>query len=256
MQNVARRVPRKSANLPSSGDPSHARLRTLGMLQTLDDPQITVGEGASGRARIPRSKGDRGSVDDEGCKDGAPQAASGADGVEARWVWHMRRIAKEGDEAAFGELFAFFAPKVKAFLMKSGVAPALAEECTQDVMVTVWHKAAQFDPTKASVATWVFTIARNRRIDLFRRGSRPEPEDIPWLSDREVDPFEAYAVQQESERLAAALQNLPPAQRSLIEKAFYGELSHSEIAGVTGLPLGTIKSRIRLALEKLRQALG
>jgi len=139
--------------------------------------------------------------------------------------------------------------------MKSGATPSLAEECAQDVMATVWNKANLFDPSRASVATWIFTIARNRRIDALRKSRRPEPEDLPWGPEPEPDQADAMALQQETEQLGKALALLPDNQRELIEKAYYGDLSHTEIAQVTGLPLGTIKSRIRLALEKLRQSM-
>jgi RNA polymerase sigma factor (sigma-70 family) len=167
----------------------------------------------------------------------------------------MQRVRDAQDEAAFVELFAHFAPRVKAFLMKSGASPSLAEECAQEVMATVWHKAHLFDPARASVATWVFTIARNRRIDALRRQRRPEPEELDWGPAPEPDQADVMGLQQESEKLAVAIRALPKKQRELIERAFFGELSHSEIAAETGLPLGTIKSRIRLALERLRHAM-
>ncbi|MCA2011681.1 sigma-70 family RNA polymerase sigma factor [Cereibacter sphaeroides] len=167
----------------------------------------------------------------------------------------MLRVAQQADRQAFAQLFAHYAPRVKAFLMKSGTVPALAEDCAQDVMATVWRKAGQFDPSRASVATWIFTIARNRRIDVLRRDRRPEPEDLPWGPEPEPDQLDALALQQDTDRLGQALAELPDEQRVLIERAYFGDLSHSEIATATGLPLGTIKSRIRLALEKLRQKL-
>ncbi len=176
----------------------------------------------------------------------------GTETQDADWVDAMIRVRAERDRAAFARLFRHFAPRVKAFLVKSGATEALAEECTQDVMATIWQKAHLFDPERASVATWVFTIARNRRIDLIRRSRRPEPEDLPWGPEHEPDQAEALALQQDSERLGRAIAQLPDKQRDLIERAFYGERSHSEIASETGLPLGTIKSRIRLALDRLR----
>jgi RNA polymerase sigma factor (sigma-70 family) len=171
---------------------------------------------------------------------------------EGEWVGHVRRIQTDRDQSAFADLFRHFAPRVKAFLMKSGAGGTLAEEVTQEVMATLWHKAHLFDPSRASVATWIFTIARNRRIDAIRRTRRPEPEDLPWGPDAEPGQEEALALQQETDKLGEALRRLPEKQRDLIEKAYFGELSHSEIAAETGLPLGTIKSRIRLALERLR----
>lgn len=171
---------------------------------------------------------------------------------EENWVEVMLRIRDGRDTAAFATLFRYYGPRVKAFLMKSGSDAALAEELAQDVMATVWQKAALFDPARASVATWVYTIARNRRVDALRRARRPEPEDLPWGPEAEPDQADALQMQQETRKLGAALAALPQAQRDLIERAYFGDLSHAEIAAQTGLPLGTIKSRIRLALEKLR----
>lgn len=176
-------------------------------------------------------------------------------GTRMLWVDHMVRIRDHQDQSAFAELFAHFAPRVKGFLMKSGADASLAEECAQEVMATVWHKAHMFDPARASVATWIFTVARNRKIDVLRKQRRPEPDDLGWGPEEEPEQAEVMALQQETERLGKAIEELPPAQRELIEKAYFGELSHSEIAAETGLPLGTIKSRIRLALERLRHAM-
>jgi RNA polymerase sigma-70 factor (ECF subfamily) len=181
------------------------------------------------------------------------RSAVQADNVETDWAALVSRVRDHQDKAAFAALFRHFAPRVKAFLMKSGADAALAEECAQDVMATLWQKAHLFDPSRASVATWVFTIARNRRIDALRKARRPEPEELPWGPEPEPDQAEVLEAQQDTERLGTALSQLPDKQRALIERAFYGDLSHSEIAAETGLPLGTIKSRIRLALERLRQ---
>ncbi len=172
------------------------------------------------------------------------------------WVVQISAVRDNKDTDAFAELFAYFGPRVKSFLMKSGASPDLAEECTQDVMVTIWNKAHMFDPAKASVSTWIFTIARNRRIDLLRKQRRVEPEDLPWGPEAEPNPDDVMSLQQETEILGKAIAALPEKQRVLIEKAYYGELTHSEIAAETGLPLGTIKSRIRLALDRLRHAIG
>ncbi len=177
-----------------------------------------------------------------------------ADDAE-KWVDLLRAVRDRQDQTAFAELFAHFAPRVKAFLIRSGMEPAQAEECTQEVMAALWTKAHLFDPARASVSTWVYTIARNRRIDVARRNRRPEPEDLPWGPQAEPDQEDVLLLQQESENLGRAIATLPEKQRDLIAKAFYGDLSHSEIAEITGLPLGTIKSRIRLALDRLRHAL-
>ena len=189
-------------------------------------------------------------------------AARGSDGpvvqteqADLDWGNLVARVRDQGDKAAFAALFRHFAPRVKGFLMKSGASAALAEECAQDVMAALWQKAHLYDPARASVATWVFTIARNRRIDALRRARRPEPEALFWGPEAEPDQADVYEMQRESARLGEAVARLPDKQRVLIERAFWGDLTHSEIAAETGLPLGTIKSRIRLALERLRQTM-
>jgi len=172
-----------------------------------------------------------------------------------QWVDDLLLIRHDRDEAAFVKVFAHFAPRVKAFLMKTGMDAALAEECAQEVLVTVWNKAHLYDATRASPSTWIFTIARNKKIDVLRKQKRPEPEDLPWGPEADPDQEDVLGLQQESEQLGQALRDLPEKQRELIEKAYFGDLTHSEIAAQTGLPLGTIKSRIRLALERLRHSL-
>ena len=168
------------------------------------------------------------------------------------WVACLLAIRQAQCEASFARLFAHFAPRVKAFLMRSGASETMAEEVTQEVMATIWQKAHQFDPARASAATWIFTIARNRKIDVLRKQARPEPEDLPWGPEEDPAAEDVLALQQESKQLGAAIADLPAAQKDLIEKAYFSDLSHSEIAQITGLPLGTIKSRLRLALERLR----
>lgn len=171
------------------------------------------------------------------------------------WVAEVMAVRDRQDQEAFAALFSHFAPRVKSFLMKSGAAHDVAEECAQDVMATLWRKAHLFDPAKASVSTWIFTIARNRRIDFLRKDRRPEPEELPWGPENEPDQADVVALNQETELLGKALAELPEKQRELIKAAYFGDLSHSEIAAKTGLPLGTIKSRIRLALDRLRHAM-
>ena len=174
--------------------------------------------------------------------------------TETHWVEIVMRIRGK-DREAFTELFQHYAPRVKAFLIKSGADVGMAEECAQDVMATLWNKAHMFDPSRASVSTWIFTIARNRRIDLLRKERRPEPDELTWGPEPEPDAADVIELQQENERLAAALSQLPEKQKELIRRAYFGDLTHSEIAEQTGLPLGTIKSRIRLALDRLRHTM-
>ncbi len=175
--------------------------------------------------------------------------------ASAPWVEEMHLIRDLHDTQAFARLFEHFAPRIKGYLIKSGADATMAEECAQDVMTTLWRKAAQFDPARASVATWIFTIARNRRIDLVRRSRRPEPEELAWGPEPEPEQSEILETQQEAAQLAEAIATLPAAQRSLIEKAYFADQTQAEIAAATGLPLGTIKSRIRLGLERLRHAM-
>ncbi len=182
-------------------------------------------------------------------------SVSEKDRENENWIACIEGIRDRQDKQAFARLFQHFAPRVKAFLMRSGADEGLAEECAQEVMVALWNKAHLFDPSRASAATWIFTIARNRRIDAIRKQRRPEPEDLPWGPDHEPDQADALALQQESEQLGEAIASLPEKQRELIEKAYFGDLSHREIADETGLPLGTIKSRIRLALDRLRHTM-
>ena len=171
------------------------------------------------------------------------------------WVKELQQVQKSQDPKAFAELFHYFAPRVKSFLIRSGASNSMAEDCAQEVMATVWLKAPLFDPSRASVSTWIFTIARNKNIDALRKQRRPEPEDLTWGPESEPEAVDILTLQQETEQLRLAMSVLPDAQLALLQKAYFGDLSHSEIAIETGLPLGTIKSRLRLALEKLRQSM-
>lgn len=169
----------------------------------------------------------------------------------------MSRVAADRDRLAFADLFAHFAPRLKSYLRRQGAADAVAEDLVQDVMLTVWRRAQQFDRSKASLATWIFTIARNRRIDILRRERRPEidPNDPVLTPDPSVPADIDVEREQGAERLRAAIATLPAAQADLLRLAFFEEQSHSDIAARTRLPLGTVKSRIRLAVQKLRAEL-
>lgn len=168
-----------------------------------------------------------------------------------------RLVAEERNRAAFATLFDYFAPRINAYLLRIGASSGLAEEIAQDTMIVLWNKAALFDPAKASVSTWLFRVARNRRIDLLRRdkSDRIDPNDPmfhPAAYDAADDEIDAAS---RDERVRAAMKSLRPEQLELINQAFFKNFSHSEIAKITGLPLGTVKSRIRLAFKKLRDAL-
>ncbi|MEM9060965.1 MAG: sigma-70 family RNA polymerase sigma factor [Pseudomonadota bacterium] len=168
------------------------------------------------------------------------------------------RVAQHADRAAFKALFQRYAGRIKAFMIKGRVAPDQAEEIAQEVMVTVWRKAGSYDPKKAGVATWVFTIARNRRIDVIRREARPEPdpEDPLYRPDPPEDPQASIARGERDRLVREALADLSDEQREIVRLSFFSGLSHGEIAEQLDVPLGTVKSRIRLAFGRLRAALG
>jgi RNA polymerase sigma factor (sigma-70 family) len=171
------------------------------------------------------------------------------------WSGLLVSVGRRQDGAAFEELFRHYAPRVKAYLMRTGLSAAMAEDCMQDVMVTLWRKAHLYDPARAGASTWLYSIARNRKFDLIRRAGRAEPEDLPWGPEPEPAPADALAMAQETDRLAEAIADLPAKQRDLVERAYFGDATHVEIAAATGLPLGTIKSRIRLGIDRLRHAM-
>jgi RNA polymerase sigma-70 factor, ECF subfamily len=169
----------------------------------------------------------------------------------------VEAIAARQDRAAFTRVFAYYAPRVKAYLTRLGLDGAQAEEVTQEVMVAVWRKAASFDARQASVSTWIFRIARNRRIDVFRRDRREtlDASDPAFEPLAEVRPDGAAEAAEREAQVRRAMDDLPPEQRDLVRRAFYEDLSHSEIAATTGVPLGTVKSRLRLAFAKLKLTL-
>jgi RNA polymerase sigma-70 factor (ECF subfamily) len=169
----------------------------------------------------------------------------------------LDRVARLQDRTAFATLFNHFAPRLKGYLMRLGSDDGTAEEVVQEVMLTVWRRAASFDPALASIGTWVFTIARNRRIDRLRRERRPEAlADDPSFVPDPVDGADvAFEAAETGERLRIAMATLPPEQSDLLKMAYYQDKSHREIAEETRLPLGTVKSRIRLALIRLRASI-
>ncbi len=175
-------------------------------------------------------------------------------GLRQRHADCMQAIADGASREAFAELFEYFAPRLKSYMMRLGTSDGEAEELVQDVMVTVWRKAGMYDRTQASVSTWVFRVARNRRIDAQRRTRRPELEpDEPLLRPPEAEqPDDAVSRTQIEEQVRAGLARLPHDQLILLQAAFYDGLSHAEIAERFKLPLGTVKSRIRLAFGRLR----
>lgn len=178
-----------------------------------------------------------------------PNAAQDADLVA--------RIAAQ-DREAFVALFERYAGRIKAFALRGGASAQDADEIAQDVMVSVWRRAASYRPERAAVSTWIYAIARNRRIDLIRRTRRPapDPNDPLFQPDPQPDALRGLAAIEREARLRAGLAALGPEQREVLVAAFFDGLSHGEVAERLGLPLGTVKSRIRLAFGHLRGLLG
>lgn len=166
-------------------------------------------------------------------------------------------VAERRDRDAFAHLFDHFAPRLQSYLIRLGSDAGMAEEITQDVMVTLWRKAELFDPAKSSLATWLYRIARNRRIDSLRRDRHDYTDDMAVFDvDAEsLDVDGAIDMHHREDRVRIAMETLPVEQLHLVRLAFFDGLSHSEIADRTKLPLGTVKSRIRLAFTRLRRTL-
>lgn len=168
----------------------------------------------------------------------------------------IQAVAIGRDREAFSRLFEYFAPRLKAYLMRAGAPPGAAEDFAQDAMLTVWRKADLFDPARASAATWIFTIARNRRLDVLRREGRAPPLPELSLAPEEPErPDDLLSGAQEAARLNEAMRQLSSDQVEVLRLAFFKGDAHSEIARALDLPLGTVKSRIRKAMIKLRLVL-
>jgi RNA polymerase sigma-70 factor (ECF subfamily) len=167
-------------------------------------------------------------------------------------------VARKQDRNAFARLFGYFAPRVKSFLMRSGLADSAAEEVTQEVMIALWRKASYFDPAKAGASTWVFTIARNLQIDRLRRTrSRTAANVLDPSDESEMSPSgeDITLVAEREDGVRKALESLPDDQAAIVRLSFFAEKPHAEIAQQLGIPLGTVKSRVRLALNRLRTLL-
>ena len=164
------------------------------------------------------------------------------------------RVGRYKDKTAFASLFAYFAPRLKSFLLRLGSDISTAEELSQEAMIMVWRRAETFDPAQAGASTWIFTIARNKRIDRLRKDGRPLPDmlDLAMMPDAPETGLEAVNRGEEEDKLRQAMKKLPEEQAKMIFAAYYEEKSHREISEESGLPLGTVKSRIRLALSRLR----
>lgn len=165
-------------------------------------------------------------------------------------------IAQSGDREAFAALFKHFAPRVKSYLLRLGASAEAAEELAQETLLTVWRRAGAYNPAMAAASTWIFTIARNLRIDLARRAARTGPaEDPSDIAVCEPAPDAVLGTREDQARIKGAMAMLPADQMQVILLAFFADKPHSEIAVDLGLPLGTVKSRLRLAMARLRLAL-
>ena len=175
------------------------------------------------------------------------------------WAGLIAEIALRGDREAYRRLFEFFAPRIKGYLIRTGSGEAEAEEIAQDAMIALWRKADMFDPTTSGAVAWIFTIARNLRIDAVRRGRRAERMLQDIEAEYQPEPAEstesAFSRSQEAGHVELALQRLPVQQSEIIRLSFLEERPHSEIAALLGIPLGTVKSRVRLAMNRLRELL-
>lgn len=178
---------------------------------------------------------------------------------EALADW-LRAVAHAGDREAFGRLFAHFAPRVKSYLLRAGTDDALAEDLAQETMVLVWRKAALFDAAHAGASTWVFTIARNLRVDRFRRQGgagalQVDDVDLDGLAHGAPEPAAQLHAQRMERHVQAALRQLPAEQAMVLQLSYYEDQPHARIAERLGIPLGTVKSRVRLAVAHLRRVL-
>ena len=170
----------------------------------------------------------------------------------------ITRIAKNQDKAAFELLFDAYAPRVKYFLMRHGAPPESAEELAQEALLTVWRKASYFSKSRGSASAWIFTIARNLRIDETRRAKRAQLYAMVENLDQpdQPQPDAIVSEQEHAGRVRAAMQELPPEQLEVVKWSFIEGAAHSDIAERLGLPLGTVKSRLRLAMRRMKKSLG
>ncbi|MBI1201219.1 MAG: sigma-70 family RNA polymerase sigma factor [Rhodopseudomonas sp.] len=167
----------------------------------------------------------------------------------------IEAVGADRDRTAFTALFDHFAPRVKTYLMRAGADAAQADELAQETLLAVWRKADSFDAARATATTWIFTIARNLRVDRFRKEWRDVStgDPIPDSVDETAAPDVTLSDAERGVRVRAALRQLPPEQVKVIELSFFDDKPHAEIAKALKIPLGTVKSRIRIAMNRLRE---
>lgn len=169
----------------------------------------------------------------------------------------MLAIAQKQDRSALAALFGLLGPRVKSMLLKLGASDAMAEDLVQETFLTVWRKAALYSNQRGAPTTWIFTIARNLRIDQLRRQSNKPYEDLEKVMLASDSPLGSVVVEQHEviDRVTAALTTLSEDQREVVRLSFIQDMPHAQIAEAIGIPLGTVKSRLRLAYERLRPLL-
>lgn len=168
----------------------------------------------------------------------------------------LQNLGRHSKQSDFVVLFDYFAPRIKSFLMKGNMSEDQAEELAQETMLSVWYKAHTYDINKAAASTWIFTIARNKKIDLLRKGKHytvDSDDPLYAIEDPEASATDTMIRNQSDEIVKQAMDALPEAQAAMIRKSFYEDKSHSVIAEEENIPLGTVKSRIRLAIERLKR---
>jgi len=175
-----------------------------------------------------------------------------ARGAVVDWSECIIAVARARDRQRFADLFSHFGPRLKSFFLRLGVSPAVAEDLVQETMLSVWRKADRFDPKRAAASTWIFAIARNLRIDLKRR--ERDPSLLAELYDGAAEPMpgDHMLAAERDARIHRALVALPQEQAEVIRLSFFEDRPHSQIADDLKIPLGTVKSRARLAMARLR----
>lgn len=185
-----------------------------------------------------------------------PSNANNRDPSPVELIRLLVTVGRDREVESFETIFRYYAPRVRSFMALKTKDRQAAEELMQETMVAVWNKAAQFDPARGNVSAWIFTIARNIRIDAYRR-KRPvlDANDPVFVPDNSPSADIEFEQMQDARLLREAMETLPAEQLDVLKRAFFDDVSHSTIAEDLGLPIGTVKSRIRLAFEKLRNAL-